>query len=244
MKLKIFYRAPIIWNMILFIIFSFLFIYIQSVFLNISSVLEQTELKNFLRNNLFIVSVFSIAIFSIYKLYRFASLFFIGVTLITTTITTLNLISQFSKINLVILFFYLLIAYYFLQFYLMEVNEAYYKSYYSSKNLFPTSYSQFSCKMIHDQNSFEGYLTNWTEDSCFINFQELPTGKYKAVELELKIEETLFKDRFDVVSICKKENGIGLKIKKKNKEKNSTPLGYKEFCEIMEEMGLRAEFIV
>lgn len=244
MKLKIFYRSSVIWNIILFIMFSFVFLYLQDIFLKVASVRDRELFIQFAESNLWILILFGFAALTIYKIKRFGRYLISLVAIITSIVTINNLIIQFSKINLIILFFYLLIAYYLYQFYREECDEAYYKSLFTDDDLFEPMLKKINCSIIDKEGNeiSTGYLTNWSEEACFLNLDKKLEKPLKSCSLKITYEETSFENEFDVVSMSKVSNGLGLK--RKNNFVSDSKLGWKDFYEIMEEMGLNPELLV
>lgn len=248
MKLKIYYRSPVITNIILFIMFSFIFLYIQYLFLNVSSILNVEMYKTFLRNNVFVLVYFIFSAMMVLQIRKFAGLLFSGVVLLTSIMTALNLVTQFSKINLIILFFYLLIAYYIYQFYKLECVEAYYKTNQESNILFDPMLKRVNCSVISETKIVgNGYLTNWSQEACFIALEKkIDKARLKKCQIKVEFEGATFVQDFEVVSMTKNKLGIGLRKKSTRNldEKNSTVLGWDHFYEIMNEMGLSSELLV
>jgi hypothetical protein len=200
----------------------------------------------FLKDNILVFGYFCLSSYFIFKIKRFGAVLFGGVVTITSVYTALNLVTQFSKINLIILFFYLLIAYYIYQFYLLECDEAYYKSNLDGDDLFAPMPRKIKCEIYKDQKLLSsGYLTNWSEEACFVSLDTiLEKKRYHKCELKVFFEGKEFTQLFDIVSKTKSSNGVGLRKRINAKEKNTAVLGWTEFYEIMKEMGLSAELLV
>ncbi len=185
MNIKIFYRSPVIWNIVLYIIFSFVFIYFQEIYKNASSVIEKGLFKNFVIEHQALVVLFSITIFSLFKNNRkIAILLYTSSVLVTFALTTYNLYLDFSKFSLIILFFYLLIAFYFYQFYSVDVSESYYTPQFDKNYLFTPMLKKIPIKIEKKEGELlEGYLTNWSEDGCFVflNSEQQIKGSVKTV---------------------------------------------------------------
>jgi hypothetical protein len=88
----------------------------------------------------------------------------------------------------------------------------------------------------------EGYLTNWSEEGCFVYLPEEVPIKGK-VTLKTFFKNNEFLELGSVVSATKKKNGYGIKFKSIKKEENLDSLGWGEFYEIIEEMGLKPELL-
>jgi hypothetical protein len=212
----------------------------------VSSIRNIELYKLFLKDNIIIFLYFCFTSLFILKIKRIGGFLFGGVVSITSVYTALNLFTQFSKINLIILFFYLLIAYYIYQFYLLECDEAYYKSNLDGDDLFKPMLKEIKCEIYKgDELMSSGYLTNWSEEACFVSLDPTANNKkFRKCELKIFFEGKEFTQIFDVVARLKSGKGIGLRKRLKAKEKNTAVLGWAEFYEIMIEMGFSAELLV
>ena len=128
MRLNIYYRSLVVWNVVLFIFFSFFFLYLQEVFYNLSSILNKELIKEFVKENALVMSLYVVTIFNVLRLSRYAkqlTILTIGITVVQTVV---NLNLEFSKMILVLLFFYLLLFFYVYQFFVMDLEESFYNS--------------------------------------------------------------------------------------------------------------------
>ncbi len=240
---KIDYRGPVIWNIILYLFFSLLFIFLQELFKNSGTIVQKNYLKVFLVNHISIVGVFFVTglFFLSYKK-KLAIGGFVLSTLITIVLTMYNLNINFSKFILIILFSYIILAFYLLQFYSSEVTESYYNPFFDEKNLFNPMLKQIKVELVQsDEKVYEGYLTNWSEEGCYIYLHEDKKVR-GAVELKITFQDTEFTTKGRVVSHQK--NGIGIKLKNSANEETLNTLGWFEFYEIIEEMGYNPELLV
>ena len=242
MQLRIHYRGAIVWNVILFILFSFVFLYLQEVFYNLSSVTNRELLLSFLHKKFFTVTLFVSSIISVYFLQRYSKYLVILVIGVTTVQTILNLNLEFSKMILVLLFFYLLLFFYVFQFYLMELSEAYYNSRYQKTDLFAPMLLKLSCVLIDTQGNKlkNGILTNWSGEGCFIKLDE-PILPKEVAELRIQYKQHEFRQNVVVATSSKDGLSCGVKFSRGNVGRESTHLGWAEFYEIIENMGYSAE---
>ena len=62
MSTRIYYRGPIIWNLILFVVFSFVFVYLQEIFKGFSSVTNRTYFLYFIKGHIPFVSILGLTL--------------------------------------------------------------------------------------------------------------------------------------------------------------------------------------
>ena len=124
MKLKIYYRSPVVWNMVLFVFFSFIFIYFQHLSMTSATVVEKKVFETFVSEKIFLVGFYLLSILLFFTHYKLVtSVFFRMTVFITLVLTAINLSEDFSKLSLIILFFYSLFSFYLYQFFSVDINN-------------------------------------------------------------------------------------------------------------------------
>ncbi|MDP7321839.1 MAG: hypothetical protein QF441_14625 [Bacteriovoracaceae bacterium] len=245
MNLKLYYRSPVIWNIVLYIILSLVFIYFQEIYRHASSILVKELFISFVKNNIYILSIFILTILSMFTVYKkLTNLLLISSISLTSILTVMNLMNEFSKFSLIILFIYLLVAFYLIQFYNVDIKESYYNPLFGKNLLFDPMLKQIPVKIYKDDNEIgQGYLTNWSEEGCFIYLEE-PTLLKGKVEVMVSYMQSEFKQKAYIVAALKGKNGYGVKFQFNSKKgENLNSLGWKQFYEIIEEMGLKPELL-
>ncbi len=224
---------------------SFAFLYFQNLYFNTLTVLDYSFIRKFVQGNLSIAILFVITIISILRFMKVGKYLYIMSVLVTFALSVLNLNIEFSKFNLVLIFFYLIIAFYLYQFYLYDIAEAYYIPRFGKNDLFSTGLATIQTKVVKDGNKcLEGVLTNWSEEGCFIKGEV--TSKLKGlVDLELTFENRVVCCQGVIVSRLSNDNGIGVKISANElkDDQDKKTLGWKDFYGIIDEMGYKPELL-
>jgi hypothetical protein len=252
MKIKIYYRSPVLWNMILFVCFSFGFLFLQDVFYNISTILNKTILREFVLNHLVTIGLFSITILSLLLMKKISKMLLVFVVATTLLQTVLNLNTEFSKMILVLLFFYLLLSYYLIQFFSMDLDESFYNPKFDEKHLFEPMLTKIQCEIFNNKANDEedglegianGYFTNWSQEGCYVFFNEVIDLK-GPLRLQVEMDGHKFSQEISVVSRFKNKKGYGFRFISSQKRQIKNHLGWNEFYEIIEEMGYSPELLV
>ncbi len=240
--MKIFYRGPVVWNLILFIMFSFAFLYLQEVFYNLTSLLNKTLLLEFIKGNALFVSLLSLTALSVYKMNHWSRALICLVIGLTTMLTINNLIEEFSKIILVLLFFYLVLFLYTFQFYLMDLRESFYNPGFTKNDLFSPMSKKITCELVDNEQMkvFAGYLTNWSQEGCHIKINGEVPSITRIDELKLIFENHEFSEPAFLVSKNSSLGTCGIKFK----QSSNKNLGWRDFYEIIEKMGYSPERLV
>jgi hypothetical protein len=182
------------------------------------------------------------------KVSKVLLLFVVGTTFVQTV---LNLDTEFSKMILVLLFFYLLLSYYLIQFYSMDLDESFYNPRFDDKNLFDPMLTRIKCEIVQRGLNVEadydvmaeGFFTNWSEEGCYI-FLEKSVLLKGDLSLVIEMNGLKFYQDVSIVSKIKNGSGYGLRFIPVEKRQIKNHLGWKEFYEIIEEMGYTPELLV
>ena len=242
MSIKIDYRGPVVWNIFLYLFFSLAFIFLQDIFKNAGTIAQKDNLKIFIENHLSLIAVYlSTGLFFYMFKRKLAIGGFVLSSLLTIILTSYNLHLNFSKYILIILFSYIILAFYLLQFYWSEVSESYYNSSYRDDNLFSPMLKKIPVFLKSNGNEQRGYLTNWSEEGCFVRLEDENNLKGN-IELKVHFENAEFLAKGRIVA--KEAHGIGMKLKENANEETLNTLGWKEFYEIIEQMGYSPELLV
>lgn len=243
MKLKIYYRSSVVWNTMLYIVLSLIFLYLQNISINSASIFNKEYLKNFLVSYLPFCLYLGLVILYLYKIKENAKYLFLTVALLVSGITVYNLVYEFTKLTLIILFFYQLIAYYFYQFYSLDVGESFYKPNYKRDELFDPFLVKIKAELVDiTDKSIRGSLTNWSSEGCFICLNEKFTlKKNKKMKLKVILQGSTFEQIVKLVSLTGEKQGIGLKVI--NSAEQTNGLGWNQFYGIINEMGYSPELL-
>ena len=235
--MKVISRSLILWNIILFAVLSIVFFHVSgSHVLNLSAF--TFEFYNQAKSLYIIISVLAGFLFlSAFFVVRSSKLFFALLVLSVSSVVIMQLSDDFSKLILVILFVYLVVSYYYYQFLGVEVNQSCYIKNFSDDYLFEPMLHRINVNLEWNEESAEGFLTNWDENSCFVKLNEnkrLPSY----VKIKVYINDEVFEDSAKVVSRLGNGRGYGLKFKyKKSKQ------AWAEFINYSNEMGYLPEII-
>ena len=244
MKLKIFYRSSVVWNILLFLMLSVGFAYLQYVSSITSSAFSQVNFKNFANLHiLYLCLIVFTGISFVNNMRKISGYLLIGCVLFTWAITTINLVQEFSKFSLILLFFYLVVAYYFYLFYYIDVKESYYNPGFPSDSLFEPMLKKIPVQVFSAEEKLaEGCLTNWSKEGCFIYSDpvKLNPGKY-TVKIQFLGGE--FAGEAILAAASKSNMGYGFKFKNSFAPVDRNSLGWESFYEIIDEMGYAPELL-
>lgn len=248
MNVAIFYRSATVWNIILFALLTFLFLFFQEGLFQARSVFDQAFLKEVAVQYLPFNILLALCIVGVFRLRVSSKHLFVACALITVAFTVDNLIGTFSKLVVIALFLYTLTAYYFYQFLRIELEEAYYNPQYQEDDLFDPMLKKLSCEVVDvgTGHSFTARLTNWNPNGCFIYLEEREDLAERVKEAKFKnvVIKTTMGDRpFEALGAlaAKFSDGRGFGFRLKNDKEDE--FGWKDYYSIIDQMGYQVELL-
>jgi hypothetical protein len=240
MNIKVLSRDHITWNIIFFVLLSFLYFHIELALINeVSSFSVELIKKNVLENRTFF-SLMVAVILSVYFLKKFSSQVFVAYISFTSFSSIYLLAQEFNKLLLIILFIYIVLAYYYYILLVSELSEPCYSHNFSSYDLFDPLLKKIPIRLkFRDDSVIMGCLVNWNEFGAFIKLDEAITLHDKKVEIYIDYFNVKFTNKAEVVSILKNKTGIGLRIKQV--ELSPEKFEWGNFFNICDDMGLNAK---
>lgn len=246
MKVKIYYRSPMVWNIFLFCMFSIAFVFLQEVYVSLTTVTNKEVLVNLLKQSsvilyLTLIGFTSVCIFKLLKVSRFLFMF---VVLSTFALTIINLDKEFSKIIIVMTFFYLVVAYNLYHFMLIEFDEAYYNPNFHTNNLFEPMVKKIKVNIKSNDGQLlgEGHLTNWSQEGCFVYMHE-KVNLNKKLTLEINFGNKIFSQDCILSSKLSDKVGYGFKFVTSSNHNNDNLMNWNSFYEIIDQLGYKPELI-
>lgn len=243
MNIKIYYKSAIIWNVILLILLSFVFVYLSNAVYLSESIFNKSFLVAFTTSHKYLIALYFITAILTYKLSKRSKLLYILSCLSTVSFISFQLFNDFSKLILLILFLFVVVAYYIYYFLVTELAESFYNPLYTSEDLFEPMLKQFKCKVKWGDKELEGYLTNWSMAGFFLYIeQEIKDKLPKTLFVEIFHEDVTFNCKVRVVSRARDGHGLGLRIVEFPKDEDSD-LSWFGFYEIIDKMGYQVEYL-
>lgn len=240
MTYKVKYRSSIIWNIIFFLILSFVFLHIQIALIREISALNLRLLKLNIFQLKEIVAVLTLAIYSVLHLKKLSQvLYFLAITTVVG-FTVFLLRENFSKMILLTLGLYIAIGYYFYQLLIYEIEEPCYNPGFGPQNLYEPMVKKIVVNIKDQGHTYSGYLTNWNSTSGFIRLTDpVKNSLSKNLICEIHFCDRVFISNAILTTVSKKNDGLGLKFDLDDEN----AFNWKSFYQITEEQGLTAELI-
>lgn len=243
MNVSVFYRSVTVWNIILFTLLMFFFLFFQEGLFYSKSVFDKEFAKQAILSLAPLIGVLAVTAFSVFKLKKSSKVLFLLSIFSVASLTIVNLSADFSKLVVISLFLFALTSYYFYQFLKIELDEAYYNPQYDMDNLFDPMLKKLACE-VHDSESgakYQGVLTNWNLNGCFVSLEDFgDSGQaLKKVVLTAFLEDRTFKAAGSLASMTKDKKGIGLRLSNKREEE----FGWRDYYSVIDQMGYKVEML-
>jgi hypothetical protein len=236
--LKVKKKDVLVFNLILFLCLSFIFLYLQYAYRHHLSPFSVAYLKKSIELFWYAILPMMACGLFIWKHHRWSlSLYSFCVLLVGYKVIE-GLFIEFNKIIVIALFFYAVISYFLYQLYGHYLALASLNANYSSFDLFDPLLKQIPCKLTVQEQAFSGYLTNWDEEGCFIKLSK-PLILINKAKVVIDFKGRSFEQEGELVAHSVDLTGIGIKFGLSPKELNL--FNWSEFNELIEELGFKPE---
>jgi len=237
--MKVKKKDILIWNIILFLGFSYLFLYFQYAYQNHLSPFSLTLFKKSLELFWYaIIPIFCAQVVVFFHHKKSINILLLSLALVVYKVSE-GLFLDFNKVILLALFCFLVIAYFFYQLYDEYLQLAYLNANYRKEDLFSPLLFEIECELIIGEERFSGFLTNWDSEGCFLYLKSEQLPKVKKLRMEISFRGRKFIQDGEVVAQSTELHGIGLKFGEN--PKNLEVFNWAEFVELVHELGFKPE---
>lgn len=237
-QLKVRKKDTIIYNVVIYLCLSFFFLYLQHAYRHHISPFSSVYLKKGLELFWYVAVTLLASGIMIWKHHKHSILMYkISVFLVGFKVIE-GLFIEFNKIIVIALFFYATISYFLYQLLNYYLNLSSINANYESSDLFEPLLKKIPCKIECEGVSFDGHLTNWDQEGCFVKLDEVKTFPAN-VTLKVFFSDREFTQNGEVVASTVDSSGVGIKFEKSTKDLNV--FNWSEFMEIVHELGFEAK---
>jgi hypothetical protein len=233
-QLKVRKKDVIIGNVVIYLMLSLLFLYLQYAYRHQLSPFSILYLRKSIELFWPIGVAALFASFFVWKHHHLATSSFSLTVLLVTYKVVEGLFIEFNKVIVIALFFFIVIAYFLYQLLADYLGKAAVNPNYSSIDLFDPLLKKIDCSLELDGEILRGSLTNWDEEGCFVKMENphLLTNKIKVV---VHFQGRDFVQVGEVVAQSVDLFGIGIKFHKTPKDLKI--FNWTEFMELIQELG-------
>lgn len=234
-QLKVRKKGMIVLNCIVYLVLSFLFVYLQFAYRSHVTPFSLLYLQKSLQLFWYIAFTLFLAAIFLWRHHQHCSWFFSLSTFLISFKILEGLFIEFNKMIVVTFFFYIVISYFLHQLLKEYLSSARLNANYQEHDLFKPLLNHLDCRLKVGEVEYPGMLTNWDEEGCFIKLAEWPAKKLKKVELIIAFEGREFHEYGEVVAQSSALQGVGIKLKKSSKDLKI--FNWNEFIELVDELG-------
>jgi hypothetical protein len=238
-QLKVIKKDVLVLNIIIYLLLSFAFLYLQYAYRYHISPFSVVYLKKSVELFWYVILPLIISGWMIWKLNQKAVYFFNFCIFLVSFKVIEGVFIEFNKIIVIALFFYLVISYFLYQLLKEYRGLASLNAGYSPDDLFEPILKQIPCSYKTDQAEVFGFLTNWDEEGCFIYLSKPLAVLPKEGRVLVQFKGRDFTQDGEVVAHSRDLQGLGIKFSKSSKSLNS--FNWTEFNELVEELGFKPE---
>lgn len=237
-QLKVRRKDSVVFNSIIFLILSFLFLYLQYAYRHQLSPLSVTYLRKSVELFWYVSIPMGLAIFFLWRIRYLGIYLYMACTLLVSYKVIEGLFIEFNKVIVVALFFYVIISYFIYQILDQYFATASINANYDTEDLFSPMLREIPCVVQVGEISLSGILTNWDESGCFLKLEEKKNLPRK-VGLLIRFEGREFFQEGEVVAQSQDFLGVGIKFKTLSKSLKT--FNWAEFVELVHELGFSPE---
>lgn len=235
-QLKVRKKDSIILNSIIFLVLSFLFLYLQYAYRHQLSPFSVTYMRKSVELFWYAAIPLVLASWLIWSHHRFNLWVYKFCIFMITYKVVEGLFIEFNKIIVIALFFYTVISYFIYQLLAQYLEQARINPNYAHSDLFDPLLLKIPCELRWDQQVAKGFLTNWDENGCFLCLEE-PVVVPTKVELVVSFQDREFQQEGEVVALSTELRGIGIRLDQKQKDLKI--FNWSEFVELVHELGFQ-----
>jgi len=232
--MKILKRSSNVFNLILFQIFSFVFLHVIFSLKTGYSALNVDRLYALLSDYFLIAALLLVNIVSIFFIKKLSYYQIILTSMIISVICFFQFLATFDKSILFYNLFYIFISFFFTMIWKLELEESVYNPNFDNRNLRSSGLRKVNVRLMDkSSNSVDGVIQNWSKNSFFIACSDLTLNINDVIDVEMKYQGIDFK--FEARIATQSADGFGLYIMK---EKNKSTLNWLDFYDIITDRGI------
>jgi hypothetical protein len=238
-QLKVKKKDILILNLIVFLILSLLYLFLQYAYRYHLSPFSLDYLRKCAELFWYYIALVLLTSWMLWRHHSRARYFFVLSIFLVAYNVIEGLFIEFNKMIVGSLFFYGVIAYFLYQLFSYYFSQASLNPNYSRDDLFRPMLSEIPCTLSFDSTSIKGYLTNWDEESCFVKLESSPARAPSTISLSINFMGRSFMQSGEVVAHSIDLSGLGIKLGQSTKDLNV--FNWAEFTELVLELGFRPE---
>lgn len=237
-QLKVRKKDRIIFNVVIYLILSFLFLYIQHAYRHHLSPFSTVYLQKALELFWYVAVTLGVSAIFIWRHHRYSVILFQASIFLVSFKVIEGLFIEFNKIIVIATFFYAIISYFLYQLLKYYLTLASINPNYNSSDLFSPLLKNIPCKLYGENFELDGNLSNWDYEGCFIKLSG-PRKLPKKLKVKIMFHGREFIQQGEVVAATLDFHGVGIKFEKTVKE--LSVFNWEEFMEIVQELGFQPE---
>jgi hypothetical protein len=243
MALKVFFRSNVIWNSILTLMVSIVFLYLQYISTFKTKVFLQSSANSFLLDHFAFIVVTTLALLGLVFLKKIFTAVFFSLNIILVTVHTgIHLLDDLNKITLLLLFVYIVVSFFLVQFFILDQNESYLNSGVKGDELFSPMLKKVSASIyVDNKHSLSGYLTNWSEEGIFL-YSENQVSISGKVNVQINYFDQIFEQAGTIVAQTRDKKGYGVRFEGLHLKKENS-MGWLALFQIFKDTGFEPELL-
>ncbi|OUR92885.1 hypothetical protein A9Q84_20450 [Halobacteriovorax marinus] len=219
--------------MIVFQIFSFLFLHVIYSLEKGYSALDFNLLIDLFKDQSVLLGLMILNTILIFMVKKFSYYLTILLSTVISVICFIQFLSSFNKTILFYDLFYIVVAFFFIMIWKLELAEAIYNPNYDFRAIRPSGLRKAEVLLADKSGRMvTATIMNWTKESIFVS---LENGAEISGEVQVEIQYQKIKFLFKANIVTESMSGVGLKV---IEEKKASTLNWFDFYDIISDRGI------
>lgn len=230
-------RPVVIFQLIFLCLLSPYYLHLAESLVNGVSSLDVVIFKNFILNRPLIMLLMVSSVVAAWRMSKLATIMTTVLVICSLSVAMTMALQELNKIILLMSFVYAVTSYYLVMLYRVETGSAPYNPLYSQQTIGRLSEYDLPCFVYSGDHAYQGQLTNWDENGCFISLTPGEGGLAdlrEDIRIEVRLDGHIFEQIGEVVSTY--ERGVGIRFTSSAEERD-TGYNWLEYFKIIDDRG-------
>lgn len=232
--MKILKRSSNVFNLILFQIFSFVFLHVVFSLKTGYSALSLERIYTLAIDYIFLTLLLLSNIVTIFLVKKLSYIQLIITSFIISIICFLQFIESFDKTILFYNLFYIFLSFFFIMIWKLELEDSVYNPNFDGRDLRSSGLQKVEVTLSdEDGREAKGVIQNWSKESFFLSSKDFDLNINSIISVKMLYQSIEF--NFTAKIATQSKDGFGLYI---YKEQNTSSLNWIDFYDIISDRGI------
>lgn len=232
--MKILKRSSNVFNLILFQVFSYIFLHVVLSLKTGYSAISIERFYSVAYENILLVSFLILNMISIFFIKKISYFQVIISSVVISVICFFQFLDTFDKTILFYTLFYIFTSFFFVMIWKLELEESIYNPNFDSRGLRSSGLQKVNVSLSDQSgNHIDGVIQNWSKDSFFLSCEKFELNVNDIIDISMEYQKIKFEFKAKIATQSK--GGFGLYV---IRQQNTTSLNWLDFYDIISDRGI------